>query len=174
MNKHAFLAELRKGLKGLPQESIEEHISFYSEMIEDRVEDGISEEEAVLEIGSVEDIVSQITAEDGINKKVKPRKWNFSLLIIGSPLWLILAVVIFALFIVLFSLLIALWAVEFSLLASALGTFVSFFVYIFGENPLIGVGMLGIAAFIFGASIYLFFACCRNSYFIIPYPKPTA
>ena len=47
MNKEEFLSELRTKLSGLPQEDIEERISFYSEMIDDRMEDGISEEEAV-------------------------------------------------------------------------------------------------------------------------------
>ena len=47
MGKQEFLAQLRKGLQGLPQEDIEERLTFYSEMIDDRMEEGLSEEEAV-------------------------------------------------------------------------------------------------------------------------------
>ena len=47
MNKQEFLARLQKGLSGLPGEEIEEHLAFYSEMIDDRMEDGIPEETAV-------------------------------------------------------------------------------------------------------------------------------
>ena len=44
MNKQEFLAELRKGLSGLPQDDIEERLIFYDEMLEDRIEEGLSEE----------------------------------------------------------------------------------------------------------------------------------
>ena len=44
MNKQEFLAGLRKGLSGLPQEDIEERLLFYSEMIDDRIEEGMEEE----------------------------------------------------------------------------------------------------------------------------------
>ena len=37
MNKREFLARLRKGLSGLPQDDIDEHLAFYSEMLEDRM-----------------------------------------------------------------------------------------------------------------------------------------
>ena len=47
MNKVEFLEQLRRGLNGLPQEEIEERVTFYSEMIDDRIEEGFSEEEAV-------------------------------------------------------------------------------------------------------------------------------
>lgn len=47
MNKQEFLVKLRKGLSGLPKEDIEERLTFYSEMIDDRMEEGLSEEEAV-------------------------------------------------------------------------------------------------------------------------------
>ena len=34
MNKQEFLAQLRKGLSGLPKEDIDERLTFYSEMME--------------------------------------------------------------------------------------------------------------------------------------------
>ena len=52
MNKKRFLSELRRGLSGLPQAEVEERLSFYSDMIDDRIEDGCSEAAAVAEIGS--------------------------------------------------------------------------------------------------------------------------
>ena len=47
MNKTEFLNELKDGLSGLPREDVEERLSFYGEMIDDRVEEGMTEEEAV-------------------------------------------------------------------------------------------------------------------------------
>ena len=93
MNKQEFLGKLRSGLSGLPQGDIEERLTFYSEMIDDRMEEGISDEEAVCEIGSVDEIVSQIIADIPFTKlvreKIKPnrtlRPWEIVLLVLGSP-----------------------------------------------------------------------------------------
>ena len=41
MNKEEFLNALRSALAGLPQEDIEERLAFYSESIDDRVEDRV-------------------------------------------------------------------------------------------------------------------------------------
>ena len=49
MRKQEFLAQLRKALSGLPQDEIEERLTFYGEMIDDRMEEGLSEEERELE-----------------------------------------------------------------------------------------------------------------------------
>ncbi len=51
MSKQEFLAQLKDGLSGLPQSDIEERVAFYEEMIDDRIEEGLSEEQAVSEIG---------------------------------------------------------------------------------------------------------------------------
>ena len=40
MTKKEFLDELKKGLLGIPEEDINRSIEFYSEMIDDRIEDG--------------------------------------------------------------------------------------------------------------------------------------
>ena len=37
MDKPTFLAQLRKGMSCLPQEDVEERLTYYSEMIDDRV-----------------------------------------------------------------------------------------------------------------------------------------
>ena len=56
MKREEFLAELRKSLAGLPKEDIEDRINFYDESISDRMEDGKTEEEAIADIGSVDDV----------------------------------------------------------------------------------------------------------------------
>ena len=133
MNKQEFLAELRKGLSGLPQGDIEERLSFYSEMIDDRMEEGLSESEAVAAIGSVSEVVAQILEEIPLTKlvkeKVKPSRtlkaWEIVLLALGSPIWLSLLiaafVVILAVYIVMWSVIVSIWAIEISLAACALG-----------------------------------------------------
>ena len=46
MNKEQFLAELQKGLSGLPQAEIDDRLAFYGEFIDDHMEEGMTEEEA--------------------------------------------------------------------------------------------------------------------------------
>ena len=57
MNKQEFLMRLREGLSGLLQNEIEERLTFYSEMIDDRIEEGLSEEQAIGEIGDIDEII---------------------------------------------------------------------------------------------------------------------
>ena len=70
MNKDQFLEELRKKLSGLPQEDIDERVAFYSEMIDDRMEEDITEEEAVASLGTVDSVVEQIMSEIPLTKLV--------------------------------------------------------------------------------------------------------
>ena len=73
MTKVEFLAELRAALAGLPEADIEKSLDFYSEMIDDRVEDGLPEEEAVAALGSIEDIKTQILKDIPITKIIKEK-----------------------------------------------------------------------------------------------------
>ena len=63
MNKKEFLAALRAGLAGLPEADVQHWLDFYSEIIEDRMEEGMTEAEAVADVGPVHDIVGQILSE---------------------------------------------------------------------------------------------------------------
>ena len=69
MLKQEFLNALKEGLKGLPEKDIEERLTFYGEMIDDRIEEGRTEEEAVNEIGSVDEVVQQIVAETPLTRR---------------------------------------------------------------------------------------------------------
>ena len=60
MTKLEFIDELRKKLSGLPAADVEERLSFYSEMIDDKIEDGCAEDEAVFSIGSIDEISEQL------------------------------------------------------------------------------------------------------------------
>lgn len=130
MNKQEFLAALQAGLKGLPRGDIQHWVEFYREMVEDRMEDGMSEEEAVAALGPVRDLVAQILSETPlprlVHEKVKPKRpmkaWEIILLVLGSPVWLPLAcaavLVLLAGYAVLWACIITLYAVD---LTAALG-----------------------------------------------------
>lgn len=171
MNKQEFLAELREGLSRLPQEEIEERVTFYSEMIDDRMEEGLSESDAVSAIGTVSDVVAQILAEIPITTLVKEKvrtnramkAWEIVLLVLGSPLWLSLLIAVFAVILssyaVMWSIIVSLWAIGASLAACALGGAVAAVILAFQGNGLIGIAMLGAGAVCAGLSIFMFFGC---------------
>lgn len=171
MDKLEFLALLRKELSGLPQDSIEECLTFYSEMIDDRIEDGLSEQDAVCEIGSVEEIVSQTVSEIPLGKLVKekitPKKrlsvLEIVLLALGSPIWLSLLIAFFAVFLSLYislwSVIISLWAVFVSVIGCAIGGIVSGILFIVFKNTISAIAMISTSLVCAGLSILLFFGC---------------
>lgn len=171
MNKLEFLALLRKELSGLPEDSIEECLTFYSEMIDDRIEDGLSEQDAVCEIGSVEEIVSQTVSEIPLGKLVKekitPKKrlsvLEIVLLALGSPIWLSLLIAFFAVFLSLYislwSVIISLWAVFVSVIGCAIGGIVSGILFIVFKNTISAIAMISASLVCAGLSILLFFGC---------------
>ena len=171
MTKSEFLWQLRNGLQGLPRDDIEERVNFYSEMIDDRMEEGLSEAEAVSEIGDVNTVVAQILEETPLAKivkeKVKPSRaikvWEIVFLVLGSPIWLSLLIAAFSVFlavyIVIWSVVVALWSIEVSFVACALGGFVAAAVFGFRGNVLIALAMLSAGICLAGLSILMFFAC---------------
>lgn len=171
MTKLEFLEELKKGLSGLPQEDIDERIDFYSEMIDDKIEEGILETDAVASIGNVQDIVSQIVAEAPILKLVKERvkpktklkAWEIVLLAVGSPIWASLLIaflaVVLSLYVSLWAVIISLWAVFVSLVASGFSGVVGGAVFSFTGNGVSGLFMIGAALVALGLGVLCFFGC---------------
>ncbi len=171
MSKQEFLTQLRKGLSGLPQEDIEERLTFYNEMIDDRIEEGLSEYEAVSAIGTVDAIITQVLADTPLTKlvkeKVKPKRtlkaWEIILLVLGSPIWLSLLIaafiVILAAYIVVWSVVITLWSIEASFAACSLEGIVSAAIFAFQGNGLTGLAMLSAGIICAGLSVFMFYGC---------------
>ena len=130
MSKDAFIGELRHRMAGLPQETVDRTVEYYGELIADSMEDGVSEEEAVARLGSMDKIVANVVKDTPlpqiIQNRVKEQKekkgglraWEVILLILGAPLWIPLLIAVLA---VVLSLYIALWAVVVSLWAAVAG-----------------------------------------------------
>lgn len=171
MTKLEFITALNDRLSGLPSDEVGERIGFYVEMIEDGVEDGISEEEAVARIGTVDEIADRIIADVPFAKlareKAKPKRrlaaWEIVLLAVGSPIWvpLLIAalVVVLALYIVLWSLIVSLWAVFASVAASAVGGAVGGVLFTVTGSSLSGIAVIGAGVCCAGLAIFLFFGC---------------
>lgn len=171
MNKQEFLTQLRKELSVLPQKDIEEYLTFYTEMIEDRIEEGLSEEEAVSAVGSLEEIVKQIVSDTSLIKIAKERikqkrqikAWEIVLLILGSPIWLSLGIAVFAvvlsLYIVLWSLIVSVWAIFASTVACCIGGVLSCIVFTLSGNSISGFAILSAGIVCAGLSIFMFYGC---------------
>ncbi|MCI9475534.1 DUF1700 domain-containing protein [Anaerovoracaceae bacterium 41-7] len=127
MNKEIFLHQLRIRLTQLPPQETQKRLDYYAELIDDMVEDGVSEEAAVASFGDVNLLAQQILREASLSHLVKakatPKKgWTTTaiiLAVIGSPLWVPLLfafiAVIGSIFIVIAAVIIAIFAVVISI-----------------------------------------------------------
>ena len=173
MTKNEFLLELKNKLTKLPEKELLERVNFYSEMIDDLVEDGATEEDAVLKVGNANDIAKQILTDyleenssllDKINlvKKGKLTPWQITLLVVGSPIWISIIVSIFAVIISLFASvwagIISLWAVGVSLAVSSLVGVIACVIYLVSSNVPLGIVLLACGIICAGLSI-LFYYC---------------
>lgn len=171
MNKSEFLGALRKGLHGLPQDDIEERLAFYGEMIDDRTEEGLSEEEAVSAVGDVNEIVAQTVADTPLAKiakeRIRPKRrlkaWEIVLIALGSPIWLSLAIaaaaVIFAVYVSLWAVIVSLWAVFVSLAVCAVVSVPTCIFFIAGGSGAQGLVTLSAGLVCAGSSILMFYGC---------------
>ncbi len=133
MKKQEFLNEISARLKGLPDEEIRRSIDYFSEMIDDRMEDGMSEEEAVEAAGSVDDAVNDILKDVPLTKVIKAkastrrklRAWEIVLLIIGSPicfpLLLCFVILIWVIYIIIWAIVVCFWAIVLAFLVGGAG-----------------------------------------------------
>ena len=163
MTKQDFLCALGKKLSGLPRREVEERLAFYGESIDDRIEEGRTEAQAVADIGSVDEIAAQVIAEvplariakERVRPKRRLRAWEIVLLVLGSPMWLpllaVVAVLGLVLYLVPWILIVSVWAVFASLVACAV-------------SAVCGFGFTGFASVsagicCAGLAIFLFFGC---------------
>lgn len=167
MNKQEYLEAIRSRISAMPADDVNRFMDYYSEMIDDRVEDGLSEDEAVADMGSPDAAVEQILEEMPLTKlvkeKIKPKHelkaWEVVLIVLGSPVWiplLITAVVLLlTLWIVAFALLISFYAVVLSFVAAGIGGLICTIPLFIANSPYMAVLMFGTA--LIGAGIAILF-----------------
>lgn len=186
MSKQEFLEQLRRGLSGLPQEDVEERLTFYSEMLEDRMEEGLSEEEAVSAAGSVDEIVAQAVADIPFariaKERIRPKRrlnaGEMLLLVLGSPIWLSLGIaavaVILSLYVSVWAILVSLWAVFGSLVVGAVSGVLECAIFAAGGSGASSLVMLATGLVCAGLSIFMFYGCRAATKGILVLTKSTA
>ena len=171
MTKYDFLELLEEKLSGLPEKELAERLTFYGEMIDDRMEEGLSEEEAVAAIGNVEDIVSQVLEDTPITQlvkeKIKPKRkrkvWETVLLILGFPIWFSLLVaafaVVFSLYVSLWSVIISFWACDVAFAGCSVGGVISGAALMGTGNVPAGLAMIGCGVVCAGLFVFFLYGC---------------
>lgn len=176
MMKKMFLDRLRNRLSHLPKEEQDERIAFYSEMIDDRIEDGLTEEEAVKSITSIDEITKEVITDievvdskNTINKntikekttkfvKDKKKTSNVLLIVLGFPIWFPLLIsfiaILFSLYVVGWAIIVSLWSVVVALGTSFIGGTILGIIYLFqGASAM----LLGLSIACGGLAIFSFF-----------------
>ena len=179
MNKQKFLAAIEKKLCDMPQEDIKTSLDYYEEMLNDRIDDGMTEEEAVADMGSVDEITAQILAgqplaqviKDNIGK-MKPRRalkaWEIVLIVLGAPLWIsllaaggaiavALAAVALSIYVTLWCVVLSLWLGVLSLGLSAVALIGWAIAALFIGKPMLALAAIGGGLVSAGVGILLFF-----------------
>ncbi len=169
MRKEEFLKRLKNKLWKLSKAEREERLSFYSEMIDDQIEEGLSEKDAVRSVGSANAIAQEIL-EEAKEKKAEARAekkplsgTTVLLIILGFPLWFPLLAAAFAvaisLYAVLFSVAVSLWGVFISLVATGVCGVIISVAYFASGGASMGFVLLGAGLLLLGLSVFLFFSC---------------
>ena len=163
MTKAEFLSVFKKKLSALPRKEREEGLRFYTEMIDDRMEEGLSEEEAVAAVGDPGKLADQILGEyfpDAKPQRSPGKGLQVLLLILGFPLWFPLLIggfaVVLSLYVTLWAILITFWAVFVSLLVSGAALALAAVVLLISGKVLPGIAVLGAGLVCAGLSIPAF------------------
>lgn len=164
MNKQEYLTQLRAALACLPEGEIEESVAFYTEMIDDRVADGLTEEEATAQLDDPKTAARAIIADlpvvprTVVRTKQRNRALYWTLVILGSPLWLTLllaaGMLVLAGLLTIWCLILGLWLLAAGLLAGGpLGIGVCLWALAVGQ-PAYGVFELGSGLLCFGLGLF--------------------
>ncbi len=126
MSKADFLRLLERALAQLSEEERQKNLEYYSELLDDMMEEGMTEAEATAKLGSPSQIAQSILQEMPLSKlvstRMKPRSgWTplaIVLAVVGSPVWvpLLLAGVTIVL-----ALFVSIWALGFAAIAVVIG-----------------------------------------------------
>lgn len=166
MTKTEFLKKLSRELSALKRDERKKSLSYYDEFIDDGVESGLTEDQAIAQMESVaiiaEGIISDASARGALKPKRKPLP--IVLIILGSPLWISLGgalgavflavcvsvgAVILSIYVVLWAVILSLFVAVLSLIASGFMGIFAFFVHVFSYPAtafmFFGAGLISIA-----------------------------
>ena len=122
MSKADFLRLLERALMQLSEEERQKNLEYYSELLDDMMEEGMTEAEATAKLGSPNQIAQSILQEMPLGKlvstRMKPKSgWTplaIVLAVVGSPVWVPLLLATIAIVLAVF---VSIWALGFAAVA---------------------------------------------------------
>lgn len=180
MNKAEFLKELKNKISDMPYSEVEKTLSFYAESIDDRIEDGMSEDEAVFCLGDIDAIAKEIRADlpitTLIGKKVQQSRDRASnktlwivLAICGIPFWLPIAaafaITVLAVYFSIWAVIISIYATVFAFAFAAIGGLISGIICLFTAGLYQGLLFIGASlclAGLFLVTVRPLFLLCKK------------
>lgn len=179
MTKVEFLNALSARIGAIPAAEQQKALQFYAEIIADKTEAGMDEEAAVDALGSIDEIVAKTLSENEMagesgsavgsacqtpyTAPVKKRSAGMTVLwvtlivfgsMIGLPIAIAIAAVIFSIWISLWAVVVSLWAVAVSLVAAGIFGIIPS-VLLIAAHPAVGLFQIGMCLFCIGAGILL-------------------
>ncbi len=129
MTKQQFMDLLQFRLQQMPAQELADILAFYEESIQDRMEEGLTEEEAVAQMGDFEELVANILTDlpmhtlltnriKEANNRTSNKALILVLLILGFPLWFPISLIFVCILLIL---LLTLWILLGSLYITLLG-----------------------------------------------------
>ncbi len=170
MDKELYLDRLRASLRSLPEAEAEATAEYYAELIEDRMEEGLSEAEAVAGLPAPEDAAQEILLDQPLARivaaRVKPKRrlgaWGIVLLVLGSPVWLplllTLGILVLTAYLLVWVVALVLWTVDLSAAVGAVGGLAGMLGGILQRNMYAELFAVGAALVCAGLAILFFFA----------------
>lgn len=172
MNKSEFLNELKQLLRDLPISDATAALDYYSEAINDMLEDGAGESEIEKSLGTPDEIARQIIND--CQSTASPQKANgkthlspiiIVLLILGSPIWLSLAIAAASIIITAYALLwtavAVAWSIFVAVCASAVAALTAAFSSLFLGSFGYAAVCLGVFLTLIGVSILMTIGCAK-------------
>lgn len=168
MLKPEFINKLSSHLHYLAPLERNRAIEYYSELISDKVENGMAEEDVIAEFGDIGQLANTILEENNFPPQKKKSKWDeykvliIVLLVLGSPILFGLAMgalgVLIGIAATVFSLVIALVSTCFAFGVSGIAAFISSFTLL-PTNPSAGIFQMGTGLVLIGSSVLLTIGC---------------
>ncbi len=178
MNKNEFIASLSQATEQLNDDARDRTIAYYTEMIDDRCEGGMSEEQAVYSLGAVDEIAKQIIADAAECGELKQAvnavcqnntvKKGASLGSAVLGVFAVIGVCILCMITISFSL--SIWGSDISLLITGL-TLVLTGITAFSSTTSAAIFLIGIGLVILSLGIALCVLCVKLSAFFYRHIK---
>lgn len=171
MNRNQFIDKLAKKLSNLSEQELKQTIDYYYEIISDKINDGMTEDEVIDSLGSIDEIASSILSDNFIlkndkanDKNKKENNWKGITIGATAIIWIPILIGLIGGAIGIY---VSLWAIVISFGATSLATGIGTLVSILGIIDIctgavgsgltwisMGIGSLGLCFIFYTITIY--------------------